>query len=151
MAALAQRHELSSADHHLRHLRLNGGRMEDVLALVAPDVTAPFDTERPPWSLTIVSGLDGGAAAFVLRFHHAIADGVGALRLAGTLQRRSGPRGHGDRAGRHREGCGAPAHEPTRASARPRHLRDGSTAKRRAPAGRSALADLALADQPSPI
>lgn len=74
-----------SLDHHVRRARIAGGGLDEVLALVAPDAAAPFDLERPPWSLTIVEGLDGGAAAFALRFHHAIADGVGALRLAHHL------------------------------------------------------------------
>lgn len=72
-------------DHHLRRVRLSGGGVAEVLALAAPDATAPFDPARPPWSLTVVDGLDDGGAAFVLRFHHAIADGVGALRLAAAL------------------------------------------------------------------
>jgi diacylglycerol O-acyltransferase / wax synthase len=72
-------------DHHLRRVRLSGGGVAEVLALAAPDATAPFDPARPPWSLTVVDGLDDGGAAFVLRFHHAISDGVGALRLAAAL------------------------------------------------------------------
>jgi diacylglycerol O-acyltransferase len=72
-------------DHHVRHVELRGGDLHDVLTLAEPDVTAPFDVERPPWSVTIVTGLDSGRAAFLLRFHHAITDGVGALRLADRL------------------------------------------------------------------
>jgi WS/DGAT/MGAT family acyltransferase len=74
-----------SLDHHLRRAHVPGGGLRDVLDLAEPDATAPFDHERPPWSLTIVDGLEGGGAAFVLRFHHAISDGVGGLRLARHL------------------------------------------------------------------
>jgi WS/DGAT/MGAT family acyltransferase len=56
-----------------------------VLDLVEPDATAPFDPERPPWSLTVVEGLSPARAAFVLRFHHAVTDGMGGLHVAARL------------------------------------------------------------------
>lgn len=75
-----------SLQHHLRFARVapHAG-LREVLDLAAPDATAPFDSERPPWQLTLVEGLGAGRAAFMLRFHHAITDGVGGVDLARTL------------------------------------------------------------------
>lgn len=42
------------------------GRFEDVLHL-APQIGADADPDRPSWGLTLVDGLTGGQAAFVLR------------------------------------------------------------------------------------
>ena len=77
--------ERVSLDHHLRRLRAPAGDLDGVLGLLAPDANAPFDPERPLWSLTVIDGMDGGGAAFALRFHHAITDGMGGLRLAHHL------------------------------------------------------------------
>jgi WS/DGAT/MGAT family acyltransferase len=74
-----------SVDRHIRWVGATGGDLRSVLDLVEPDVTAPFDPERPPWSLTVVEGLAGTRAAFALRFHHAITDGMGGLRAATQL------------------------------------------------------------------
>lgn len=72
-------------DHHLRWVGAVGGGVRGVLDLTEPDVTTPFDPHRPPWSLTVVEGLDGTRAAFALRFHHAITDGIGGLHLAARI------------------------------------------------------------------
>jgi WS/DGAT/MGAT family acyltransferase len=76
----------SSLDFHLRQVRApDPADLSAVLALVEPTVAAPFDDARPLWELTLVDGLVGGRAALVLRFHHAITDGVGGVELAGQL------------------------------------------------------------------
>jgi WS/DGAT/MGAT family acyltransferase len=80
-----ERDERFCLDHHLRWVGAVGGGVRGVLDLAEPDAAAPFDPLRPMWSLTVVEGLDGGRAAFVLRFHHAITDGIGGLELAGSL------------------------------------------------------------------
>jgi diacylglycerol O-acyltransferase / wax synthase len=75
----------ASLAHHLRRVRAPGGDLDAVLAVAEPDAAAAFDPARPPWTLTIVDGLDGGRSAVVLRFHHAITDGVGGIALADRL------------------------------------------------------------------
>jgi WS/DGAT/MGAT family acyltransferase len=81
-----------SPEHHIRRVGATDGDLRSVLALAASDAAAAFDPERPPWTLTIVEGLAGGCAALVLRFHHAITDGMGGLQVAAELfdRRRSG-------------------------------------------------------------
>ena len=74
-----------SLDHHLRHVRPSRGDLQGVLELAAPDVMAAFDPARPLWQMTVVDELDDGRAAFVLRFHHTITDGVGGIGLAEDL------------------------------------------------------------------
>lgn len=100
--------EAFAVEHHLRWTAVDGGGVASVLAVAAPDAAAAFDTARPLWQLTVVTGLDGldglggggaadgpaGRAGFVLRFHHTISDGVGAIGLAEHLfdeQRRPSP------------------------------------------------------------
>ena len=45
----------------------------------------PFDRERPPWEAVLVTGLEGGQAAYVLKVHHSLADGVGLTQILGLL------------------------------------------------------------------
>jgi WS/DGAT/MGAT family acyltransferase len=83
-----------SLAHHVRRVRAPGDDLESVLEVAQPDAVAAFDPARPPWSLTVVEGLAGGRAAFVLRFHHAITDGVGGIEIAHLLfDRARNPRG----------------------------------------------------------
>lgn len=75
-----------SLRHHLRRLRVaEPGTMAEVFDLAGAEMTSPFDPVRPPWTCTVVEGLDTGGAAFVLRFHHTITDGVGGVALARDL------------------------------------------------------------------
>jgi WS/DGAT/MGAT family acyltransferase len=129
-------------EHHIRRVGATSGDVRCVLDLAEPDATAPFDPERPPWSLTVVEGLAADRAAFVLRFHHAITDGMGGLQAAAQIfDRRRHPPGPvpaatppvGDTAG----GNGQ-AHRP---AAFPLPGRLLPTARSLASAGRSAALD----------
>jgi diacylglycerol O-acyltransferase / wax synthase len=75
----------ASLAHHLRRVRAPGGDLDAVLAVAEPDAAAAFDPARPPWTMTIVDGLDRARSAVVLRFHHAITDGVGGIEVADLL------------------------------------------------------------------
>jgi WS/DGAT/MGAT family acyltransferase len=73
-------------DFHIRHARVDEpGDLGAVLALAAPAAAEAFDPARPPWQLLVLGGLVGDQAAFILRFHHALTDGVGGVGLAAEL------------------------------------------------------------------
>jgi WS/DGAT/MGAT family acyltransferase len=73
-------------DYHLRRARApHPAGAREVLDLASPFVAAALDPARPQWELTIVEGLEGGRAAFILKFHHTITDGVGGVDLAGSV------------------------------------------------------------------
>ncbi len=74
-----------SLAHHIRRVRAPGGDIDAVLDVAEPDAVAAFDPARPPWTLTVVDGLDRGRSAVVLRFHHAITDGIGGIEIADVL------------------------------------------------------------------
>lgn len=65
--------------HHLTRVRLDGTRS---LLDVAQELHASaFDRERPLWRAVLVEGLPDGKSAYLLKFHHAMADGQGAMQL----------------------------------------------------------------------
>jgi WS/DGAT/MGAT family acyltransferase len=72
-------------DFHLRRVRLAGpGTMRALLDALQPIATASFDRARPLWEFTLVEGLDGPAgerAAFAMKVHHSVTDGVGGMAL----------------------------------------------------------------------
>ncbi len=70
-------------DAHVRFVRLAHPASQAALLELATQLIAdPFDRTRPLWSWTIITGLPRGRAALVSKFHHSIADGQGALKLA---------------------------------------------------------------------
>lgn len=73
-------------EHHVHFARGPAhGHFRDVLDMAEPHATEPFDPARPLWECTIVDGLAGGEAAFILKFHHTLTDGVGGIELAEAL------------------------------------------------------------------
>lgn len=73
-------------DWHFRHVAAPPPYDDSaVLDLARVEATTPFDLQRPLWTVTLVTGLLGGRAALVLRFHHALTDGVGGVALATEL------------------------------------------------------------------
>jgi diacylglycerol O-acyltransferase len=68
--------------YHLTRVRLaDGAGFEEVLEIAAALHMAPFDPARPLWQATLVEGLPDGKAAYLLKFHHSMADGQGAMQL----------------------------------------------------------------------
>jgi WS/DGAT/MGAT family acyltransferase len=92
-----------SLDHHLRSTAVAGGGVGAVLAVAEPDAAGVFDPVRPLWQFTLVTGLDGDRAGFVLRFHHTITDGVGGVALAEHLFDRTRRPGRASAAAPHPE------------------------------------------------
>ncbi|HRH85243.1 MAG TPA: wax ester/triacylglycerol synthase family O-acyltransferase [Rubrivivax sp.] len=69
-------------DYHVRRQRLAGpGTDRQLLDAAAVIAMAPFDRAKPPWEATLIEGLEGGRAAYVLKLHHAVSDGLGIMQL----------------------------------------------------------------------
>jgi hypothetical protein len=52
----------------------------------------PFDRARPPWEGTLVEGLPDGKAAYLLKLHHVLTDGLGLTNLLSQIHSRQRPR-----------------------------------------------------------
>jgi diacylglycerol O-acyltransferase len=72
---------------HLRHIVAPPpADLRYVLDTAALMGSTDFDTARPLWESTLVSGLTDGTAAVILKIHHAVIDGIaGMALLAGLL------------------------------------------------------------------
>jgi diacylglycerol O-acyltransferase len=69
-------------DYHLRRSALPApGRVRDLLELVSRLHGTLLDRHRPLWEAHLVEGLDDGRFAVYVKFHHALIDGVSALKL----------------------------------------------------------------------
>ncbi len=69
--------------YHYTWVRLPGRRVgrRDVLDFAQRSAARAFDKDRPLWELIVVEGLPGKRAAFIMKIHHAIADGLGMVQL----------------------------------------------------------------------
>ena len=52
-----------------------------MLELARRAAMAAFDRARPLWEVTLVEGMEGGEAALIVKLHHSLSDGVGAMRM----------------------------------------------------------------------
>ena len=70
-------------DYHYSWARLPGRRpgRRQVLDHAQRMAARAFDKDRPLWELCVVEGLPGRRAAFIMKVHHAIADGLGMVQL----------------------------------------------------------------------
>ncbi len=69
-------------DHHVRLLRLPPrAGIDTMLDAATRIINDPFDRSRPPWSMTLLTGLPKGRSALVVKAHHSIADGQGLVSL----------------------------------------------------------------------
>jgi diacylglycerol O-acyltransferase len=77
-------------DYHLRRVRLPGaGTLRAVLDHAAAFALRPLDRNRPLWEARLVEGLDGGRAAYLLKMHHSLTDGMGGIELLSSVQSRT--------------------------------------------------------------
>jgi diacylglycerol O-acyltransferase len=73
-------------DYHLRRVALPApGTLRQLLDLAEVILASPLDLERALWEVVYVEGLDGGRAALLSKFSHAITDGVGGIELFGQV------------------------------------------------------------------
>ena len=70
-------------DYHYVRVRLPGRRpgRRAVLDYAQRMAARAFDKDRPLWELYVVEGLPGTRGAFIMKVHHAIADGLGMVQL----------------------------------------------------------------------
>ncbi|WP_133176496.1 wax ester/triacylglycerol synthase domain-containing protein [Nocardioides currus] len=77
-------------DYHVRRTHLPGdGSMAQLLEFAQTQALAPFDRTRPLWEGTLVEGLEGGRAAYLLKLHHSLTDGLGGIQLMSLVQSRT--------------------------------------------------------------
>jgi WS/DGAT/MGAT family acyltransferase len=70
-------------DHHIRAVKLTAA--DSIDATVSQVMEIPLDRERPLWDATLVTGYSSEKWCVIVRLHHSIADGQGALILLGRL------------------------------------------------------------------
>ena len=69
-------------DYHVRHDALpRPGGIDELMALVSRLHAGLLDRSRPLWEMHLIEGLDDGRFAVYTKIHHALADGVSAMKL----------------------------------------------------------------------
>lgn len=73
---------------HVRHVQLpSPGGLRELLDLAAQVFADPFDVHRPLWQFVVVDACadaceDHIAGGIIMKLHHSLSDGIGAVRLA---------------------------------------------------------------------
>ncbi len=69
-------------EYHVRHSALpEPGGERELGQLIARLHSYPLDLTRPPWEVHVIEGLEGNRFAMYFKLHHALTDGVSALRM----------------------------------------------------------------------
>lgn len=69
--------------HHISGVKLKAG--DSIDATISKLMETPLDRTRPLWDAMVISGYSTEQWTFVVRLHHSIADGQGAVILLGHL------------------------------------------------------------------
>jgi len=73
-------------DFHMRRVTAPApGTFDTVLEMARVAAMEDFDRARPLWENTLIDGLENDGAAMVLKFHHALTDGVGGIQIGMIL------------------------------------------------------------------
>lgn len=80
-AAWVPADDYAPARHVFHYALPQPGRMEDLLELVTRAHERPLDRSRPLWELHVIEGLPRERFAIYCKVHHALVDGVGAMRM----------------------------------------------------------------------
>ena len=71
---------------HMRRVTATApGTFDKVLEIARVAAMEDFDRARPLWEDTFIDGLENDGAAMVLKFHHALTDGVGGIQIGMIL------------------------------------------------------------------
>jgi len=65
------------------------GSLRQLLDVVQDFAAAPFDRERPLWEALLIEGLADGRAGYLVKSHHSVTDGLGAVQLITRLHSRT--------------------------------------------------------------
>ncbi len=65
------------------------GTLDQVFEIAQAVAMRPFDRARPLWEAVVIDGLEGGRAAYILKAHHVLTDGIGGVQLLSMLHSRS--------------------------------------------------------------
>ncbi len=73
-------------EHHVRHSALpKPGRIRELLELASRLHSTRLAWERPLWEAHVIEGLRDGRVAMYTKTHHALVDGVSAMRLLASV------------------------------------------------------------------
>ena len=73
-------------EYHVRHSALpKPGRVRELLELCSRLHSTRLATERPLWEWHLIEGLRDGRVAMYAKLHHALVDGVSAMRLLQSI------------------------------------------------------------------
>ena len=73
-------------DFHMRRVTATApGTFDTVLEMARVAAMEDFDRARPLWQNTLIDGLENDGAAMILKFHHALTDGVGGIQIGMIL------------------------------------------------------------------
>lgn len=81
--------ERFDATEHVHGYRVADRRTFEAYA--AGWLATPLDLSRPPWDVHVVTGLPGDEFGVLIKLHHSLADGAGAVEVAGSLLDQSAP------------------------------------------------------------
>ncbi|HEY9417107.1 MAG TPA: wax ester/triacylglycerol synthase domain-containing protein [Pseudonocardia sp.] len=82
-------------DYHVQRVSLPApGTMRQLLDYVAQVHSRPLDPNRPCWEALLIGGLEGGKAAYLLKVHHAMSDGLGFMQLLELAHSKTSTPGH---------------------------------------------------------
>ncbi len=71
---------------HMRRVTATApGTFDTVLEMARVAAMEDFDRARPLWENTLIDGLENDGAAMILKFHHALTDGVGGVQIGMIL------------------------------------------------------------------
>lgn len=69
-------------DHHFRHIALpKPARIRELLIYVSQEHGKLLNRAKPMWECHIIEGIEGNRFALYFKIHHAMVDGVAAMRL----------------------------------------------------------------------